>query len=163
MTYISWSRESVLYPKDYLMDECCTGDIDLAWQENWPEAIYIGQWPIFHGPVILCCILKTIWWANVIIEILDPCDAKIYLIKSMWVSDLHFMVQCLSYILKTIWWMNNVLEILIQCDKKIDLKLYLSVTYILWSSDFVLYTEDYLMDKCHKWDIGSMWCHDLPH
>ena len=22
---------------------------------------------------------------------------------------------------------------------------------------------DYLMDNCHNWDIGSMWCKDLPH
>ena len=33
-----------------------------------------------------------------------------------------------------------------------------SVTYISWSSDFALYTEDYLMDKCHNLEIGSMWC-----
>ena len=38
-----------------------------------------------------------------------------------------------------------------------------SVTYISWSSDFALYLEDYLLDKCHNWDIGSMWCKDLPH
>ena len=40
---------------------------------------------------------------------------------------------------------------------------YRSVTYISWSSDFALYLEDYLMDKCQNWDIGSMWCKDLPH
>ena len=60
---------------------------------------------MFHGPVILSYILKTILWANVIIGIMDPCDAKSYLI--------------------------NV------CG---------SVTYISWSSNFVLYLEDYLMD-----------------
>ena len=33
------------------------------------------------------------------IGILVPCDAKIYFIKCMWVSDLHFMVQWfLSYL-----------------------------------------------------------------
>ena len=38
-----------------------------------------------------------------------------------------------------------------------------SMTYtcISWSSDFALYLEDYLMDKCHNCDIGSMWCKDL--
>ena len=25
-----------------------------------------------------------------------------------------------------------------------------------WSSDFTLNLEDYLMDKCHLWDIGSV-------
>ena len=37
---------------------------------------------------------------------------------------------------------------------------YRSVTYISWSNDFALYLEDNLLDKCHNWDIGSMWCHD---
>ena len=32
-----------------------------------------------------------------------------------------------------------------------------SVTYISWSSDFVLYLEDYLMDKCCTGDTDSMW------
>ena len=55
--------------------------------------MYIGELPIFHGPVILPYILKTICWTNAIIGILVPCDAKVYLIKCLWVSDLHFMVQ----------------------------------------------------------------------
>ena len=60
---------------------------------------YVGQWPIFHGPVILPYILKTIWWTNVITGILDPCDVK---------------------------W---------------------KVTYISWSSDTVLYLEDFLVKE----------------
>ena len=40
---------------------------------------------------------------------------------------------------------------------------YMSVTYISWPSDFASYLEDYLLDKCHNWDIGSMCCKDLPH
>ena len=63
------------------------------WHKHWTETIYVGQWPIFQGPVILPYILKTIWWTNVIIGILDPYDAKIYQIKCMWVRDLHFVVQ----------------------------------------------------------------------
>ena len=62
------------------------------WHKHWTETIYVDQWPIFHGPVILPYILKTIRWTNVIIGLLDPCDAKIYQIKCIWVSDLHFMV-----------------------------------------------------------------------
>ena len=101
VTYVSWSSDSVLYLENYLMDECCTADIGIVSQENWPEAVYVGQWPIFQCPVILSCILKTTcrWWANVIIGILGPCDEMIYLIKCMLVSDLHFMVQwfCLMH------------------------------------------------------------------
>ena len=76
-----------------LLKKFCTGGIDSMWHKHWTETIYVGQWPIFHGPVILSYIVKTIWWTNVIIGILDPCDAKINHIKCMWVSDLHFVVQ----------------------------------------------------------------------
>ena len=41
--------------------------------------------------------------------------------------------------------------------------IYRSVTYISWTSDFAFYLEDYLMDKCHNWNIRSLWCKDLPH
>ena len=30
------------------------------------------------------------------------------------------------------------------------------VTYILLSSDFALYLEDYLMEKCCTWEVGIM-------
>ena len=118
-----------------------------------------------NGPVILPNILKTICWTNAIIGILVLCDAKIYLVKGMWVSDLHFMVQwfCLiswrlfdGFILYWRYWFNvkQTLNWNYICR---------SVTYISWSSDFVLYLEDYLLDKCHNWDTGSMWCKNLPH
>ena len=53
--------------------------------------------------------------------------------------------------------MNIILEMLVQCDTNIDLNLYMQVSdFISWSSDFALYLEDYLMDKYHNWDIGTM-------
>ena len=66
----------------------CDPNIDLN------LCIYVSDL-YFHGPVILSYILKTTCWTNAIIGILVPCDAqiKIYLIKCMLVSDLHFMVQ----------------------------------------------------------------------
>ena len=82
---------------------------------------YVSHWPIFHGPVILLYILKTIWWKNVIIGIVDPCDAKICQMKCMWVSDLYFMVQCFCLISwKSVWWTNVVVGILDLCDTKIN-------------------------------------------
>ena len=41
---------------------------------------------------------------------------------------------------------------------------YISVglTYISWFSDFALYLEYYLLDKCHTWDISSMWPSEWP-
>ena len=73
--------------------------------------MYVGQWPTFHG------LVKTIWWINVVLEILIQCDTTL-----TW-----------NYICR-------------------------SLTYISWSSDFSLYLED----KCHNWNIGSMWCKDFP-
>ena len=73
-----------------------------VWHKYWTETIYVGQWPIFHGPVILPYILKTIWWTKIIIGILDPCDAKIYHLKCMWVRYIHFMIQWFCHILKTL-------------------------------------------------------------
>ena len=41
------------------MDEYYTWDIASVWHKHWPEIMYVGQWPIFHGPVILPYIFKT--------------------------------------------------------------------------------------------------------
>ena len=109
VTYISWSSDFALYLENYLMDEGHTLD-----------KIYAGQWPIFHGPVILLNILKTVWWRNIIFGIMDQCDTKVGLIKQMWVSDL-----ILSHILITIWWMKVIDDIMDQCDTKIDLIKYM--------------------------------------
>ena len=155
VTYISWSSDSVLYLEEYLMEECCTLDIDLVWQENWSEAIYVGQWPIFRGPVILYCILETIWWTNVIIGILNPCDAEIYLIKCMWVSGPRFMVQlfCLiSWRLFDGWmfywryWFSATLTLTYKY-------IFRSLTYMWRYSDL----EYYLKNNPHSLDIGSVW------
>ena len=63
------------------------------WHIHWPYQVYVGHWPIFYGPAILLHILKTIWWRNVVLGIMDHCDSKIDLVKYMWVSDLYFMVH----------------------------------------------------------------------
>ena len=116
--------------------------------------------------MILPYILKTIWWTNVVIGMLDPCDGKIYHIKCMWVSDLHFMVQCRvipwrlfdGLMLYWRYWLNVT-----QTLNWNYVYICRPVTYISWSSDFALYLEDYLMDKCRNWNVGSMWWKDLPH
>ena len=79
--------------KDYLMDEHRSWYNGSVWHIHWPYQVYVGQWPIFYGPAILLHILKTIWWRNVVLGIMDHCDSKIDLVKYMWVSDLYFMVH----------------------------------------------------------------------
>ena len=78
-----------------IMDQCYT-KID--------HIKYICQWPIFHGPVILPYILKTIWWMKIILWIMDWCDSKIDLKKYMQVNDPCLVVLwfCLISWLSTI-------------------------------------------------------------
>ena len=64
-----------------------------VWRKDWPHQVYVGQWPIFYGPVVWLHILKTIWWRSVVLGIMDQCDSKIDLLRYMWVSDLSFMVH----------------------------------------------------------------------
>ena len=52
-----------------------------VWHKDWPQHIHVGQWPIFYGPVILLHFLKTIWWRNVVLGIMDQCDTKIDLLN----------------------------------------------------------------------------------
>ena len=73
------------------------------WHKDWPHKIYVGQWPIFCGPLTLLntCILKTIWLRNVILVILDQCDTKmehieIYTLNKCYnrsLLKLHFPVE----------------------------------------------------------------------
>ena len=63
----------------------------------------------------------------------------------------------LPYILNTICWINVTPGILVPCDMIIDVKIIsVGVTYISWFSDFAVYLEYYLLDKCNTWDITSM-------
>ena len=45
------------YLEDYLMEKCCTWDNGSVCLKDWPCKIYMGQWPIFHGPLILLYVI----------------------------------------------------------------------------------------------------------
>ena len=77
-TCISWFKDITLFLKTtlYLMDKCHNLDIGSMRCKDLPYYIYVSQWPIFYGPVILSCILKTIWWM-IVLEILIQCDTNI--------------------------------------------------------------------------------------
>ena len=124
MTYISWSNDFVISGR--LVD-----GLMLYWR-NWFNVTETLIWNYICRSMTyiswssdLPYILQTIWWTNVIIGLLDSCDAKINHMKCMLVSDLHFMVQWFWHILKTFWWRNVGLKILIQCGIKFDLQLYM--------------------------------------
>ena len=109
VTYISRSCDFVNILKTV---ECYTWANGSVWHKDWPNQIYLGQWHIFHGPVILLnTSLNTVWWRNVILLIMNQFDTKIDLISIMWVmvSDLYFMVQwfCLIFVRQFEGWMTN--------------------------------------------------------
>ena len=53
VTYILWSKDFALYLEDYLMEKRCTWENGSLWLKGRPCKIYVGQRPIFHGPLIL--------------------------------------------------------------------------------------------------------------
>ena len=71
------------YLEDILMEECWTEDIDSVWHLFWPTTIYVGQWSIFLGTVILPYIFNTVWWTCLI-----P-----WILVLIWAIDLYFMIK----------------------------------------------------------------------
>ena len=85
-----------------------------------------------------------------------PNEWPLTISRSLW-PIFHGSV-ILPYILNTICWINVTPGILLPCDPMNDHLLYLGHwTYISWFNDFALYLEYYLLDKCHTWDISSLW------
>ena len=52
VTYILWSSDFASH-LDYLMEKRCTWDNGSVCIKERPCKIYMGQVPIFHGPLIL--------------------------------------------------------------------------------------------------------------
>ena len=110
MTYISWSSDFALYlgrlfdirtPYFGIMSQC---------DPVFDLKINVGHWSIFHGPVSLPYILKTIWFMNTILWDYESVWPDVWpknKCKSLW-PIFHGPV-ILSYILKTIWYMNTIL------------------------------------------------------
>ena len=101
VTYISWFSDFALYLEYYLLDKCHTWDISSLWPDYWRQNISLLVWPIFHGSVILPCILNTICWINVTPGILVPCDPMNDHLLYLGHCDLYFMLQwfCLLFLL----------------------------------------------------------------
>ena len=104
--------------------------------------------------------------------LLDKCHT--WDIKSMWPNEWPLTISrslwpifygsvILPYILNTICWINVTPGILVPCDPIIDVKIYLCwcdlYFMVQWFCliSWILFLEYYLLDKCHTWDISSMW------
>ena len=140
------------------------GDYGSVWPDVWPQNNCMSLWPIFHGPPILPYISKTTWWMSVMFLGNETVWHKLWpqnKYRSTW-PIFHGLV-ILFNVFKIVWWVNIIVCKLDQCDTKIDIiELCRSVTYILGSSDFAPFLEDYLMEKCFTLDNGSVWHKDWP-
>ena len=128
---------------DSWSDFCQPCDIDL-WVMKWRSA-----WPIFHGPVFLPYILKTIWCMNIILwdyELVWPDVWPQNKWRSLW-PIFHGPV-ILPYILKTGWCMNIILR---------D---YESVWPDVWPQKNVGHCDLYFLVQwfCHvSWRLFDVW------
>ena len=85
-------------------------DYESAWPDIWPQNKCRSLWPLFHGPVILSYILKTIWCMNIIHRDYEPLRLDVWpknKCRSLW-PIFHGPV-ILHSILKTSFCMNLIL------------------------------------------------------
>ena len=101
------------------MEKRCTWDNGSLWLKGRPCKIYVGQWPIFHGPLILPYIIVRLklflyikkWhWPGVFVPLralaLVGHEVKVSMTYISWSSDFALY----PYILKTIWCMYIILS-----------------------------------------------------
>ena len=95
-------------------------DYESVWPAMWPQNKCMSLWPIFHGPVILPYILKTLWCINIWdYESVWPNIWPQNKCRSLW-PIFHGPV-ILPYILKTLW--TSYFGIMSQYDPTCDLKI----------------------------------------
>ena len=85
-------------------------DYESVWPEVWPQNYCRSLWPIFHGPVILHYIVKTIWCMNIILwdyELVWPDIWPQNKWRSLW--SIFYGPVILPCILKIIWCMNIII------------------------------------------------------
>ena len=90
-----------------------------------------------------------------------PNEWPLTISRSLW-PIFHGSV-ILPYILNTICWLNVTPGILVPCDPMNDHLLYLGHCDLYFMVQwFCLISWILLLDKCHTWDISSMWPNEWP-
>ena len=111
MTYIWWSRDFALYLEDFLSMNIILQDYETVWPDIWPQNECRSLWPIFHGPVILSYILKSICCMNIILWDYESVWYDIWpKNKCRSLRPIFHGAMILLYILKIIWYMNTILR-----------------------------------------------------
>ena len=93
-------------------------DFASVWPDVWPQKNCRSLWPIFHGPVILPYILKTIWCMNILLQDYDQTFDLKNKSRSLW-PVFHGPV-ILPCILKTFDVWTSYFWIMSQYDLKIN-------------------------------------------
>ena len=109
LTYISWSSDFALYLEDYLMFQHHYLGLRVRNPKFWPRNKCRSMWPVFHGPVTLSYISKTVWCMSVIIYFQTVWP-------KLWYQICQHDLVILLTIFKIIWWMNIIVGIMAQCD-----------------------------------------------
>ena len=119
------------------MAEFILWDYESVWLNIWPPNIFRSLWPIFHGPLNLLFILKTVWCMNIILLDYESVWHDIWprnKCRSLW--PIFHCPVILPYILNSIWWMNVILlenqSVLYDLWPQNKFKSH----YISWFSDF---------------------------
>ena len=106
MTYIAWSSDFALSLHDHVIYDFQLLDNVSVWPNVWPQNKRRSLWSIFHGPVILPCSFKNIWYMNIILwdyETIWPQN------KYMLLWPIFHGPVSLPYIFKAMWYMNIIL------------------------------------------------------
>ena len=99
-------------------------DYESLWPNVWRQNICRTLWPIFHGPVILPCILNTIQWLTIILLEYESVWHNFWpqnKYRSLW-PIFHGPV-IVAYSLKPIYVWTSLVGIMNQCDLTHDLKI----------------------------------------
>ena len=129
------------------MAQPCNMDL---WVMKWRSA-----WPIFHSPMILSYILKTIWCMYFFFGSMNQYDPMFDLKISVGHCDLHSMVQwfCLiSWKLFDVW---TIFGIMSQYDPKFDLKINIGHCELYFMVQWFCFISWRPFDVCTSY-FGSM-------
>ena len=127
MPYISWSSDFACYLEDYLMYEHHSLGLWVSMTRSLTSNKYRSLWPIFHGPVILRYILKTIWCMKIILRDYGSVWPDVWPKINVGLCDLYFMVQWFCLMSPRLFdaWVSYF-QIMRQCDPNFDLKVNIS-------------------------------------
>ena len=145
-----WGNESGLYLEDYWCINIILWDYESVWHDIWPQYKCRSLWPVFHGPVILPYLLKTVWYMNTILWNYEFYDPMFDLRVNVGHCDLYFMIQwfCLiSWKLFSGW--TSYFGIMSQYDPTADLKIFVG--------DSDLYCMDHWICLFISWRLFDLW------